>query len=121
MITLDCRTDERWLDQAVPALRHEGYCVVEGVLDGRMLAATREAMYRAQEAIRRDVGEARLKAAGELGVLRLMLRWEPHFLRLLELPEVLAAIDATVSPTAIMHLQNGFILPSFATDGSTPR
>src|SRR5262249_12135988 len=48
------------------------------------------------------------------GVLRLMMKYAPHFFRFLEIPEVLAVVDATVSPTAIMHLQNGFILPSFS-------
>lgn len=90
----------------------DGYAVVESVLDDSFLETTRAAMYRAQEAIRRDVGEERLQRAGELGVLRLMLKYEPHFFRFLELPNLLAIIDATVSNTAIMHLQNGFILPS---------
>jgi ectoine hydroxylase-related dioxygenase (phytanoyl-CoA dioxygenase family) len=44
--------------------------------------------------------------------LRLMMKYEPHFLEFLALPELLAVVDATVSPTAILHLQNGFILPS---------
>lgn len=121
MITLDCRKNARWLGDATEALRHEGFCVVEGVLDRAMLDATRAAMYRAQQAIHAEVGPERLKAAGELGVLRLMMKFEPHFRRFLELPEVLAVVDATVSPTAILHLQNGFILPSFPTQGGTPR
>jgi ectoine hydroxylase-related dioxygenase (phytanoyl-CoA dioxygenase family) len=54
-----------------------------------------------------------------LGVLRLMLKYEPHFFKFLEIPEVLAIIDGTVSTTAIMHLQNGFILPSLPP-GQTP-
>lgn len=76
-------------------------------------------MYRAQEAIWREVGEERLSRAGELGVLRLMLKYEPHFFKFLEIPEVLTTIDGTVSNTAIMHLQNGFILPSLPP-GQTP-
>jgi ectoine hydroxylase-related dioxygenase (phytanoyl-CoA dioxygenase family) len=40
-------------------------------------------------------------------------------LELLELAEVLAVVDATVGPTAVMHLQNGFILPSFP-EGEVP-
>jgi len=77
-------------------------------------------MYRAQAAIERDVGRERLAAAGELGVLRLMMRFEPALLGFLALPEVLAVVDATVSPTAILHLQNGFILPS-SPRGAVPR
>lgn len=100
-------------------LRTDGYAVVESVLSDSFLETTREAMYRAQEAIWRDVGEERLSRAGELGVLRLMLKYEPHFFRFLEIPEVLAIVDGTVSNTAIMHLQNGFILPSLPA-GQTP-
>ena len=33
--------------------------------------------------------------------------------------ELLRVVDATVSPTAILHLQNGFVLPSFPV-GSNP-
>lgn len=105
--------DPGWLPAALGQLREVGYAVVEGVLDDDFLRATRPALYAAQEAIVREVGHARLARAGELGVLRLMMKFEPHFLRFLEIPEMLAIVDATVSPTAIMHLQNGFILPSF--------
>ncbi|HEX6648433.1 MAG TPA: phytanoyl-CoA dioxygenase family protein, partial [Pyrinomonadaceae bacterium] len=100
-------------------LSSSGYAVVESVLSESFLQTTRDAMYRAQEAIWRDVGQERLNRAGELGVLRLMLKYDPHFFKFLELPQVLSVIDATVSNTAIMHLQNGFILPSLPA-GQTP-
>ena len=121
MIRLYSKTDPSWKSRALSALRDEGYCVVEDVLDDCFLEATRAAMYRAQEAIRRDVGDERLRRAGEIGVLRLMLKYEPHFLRFLEVPELLAVVDATVSETAVMHLQNGFILPSFEGSTGAPR
>jgi ectoine hydroxylase-related dioxygenase (phytanoyl-CoA dioxygenase family) len=116
--TIDSRSDG-WLEQALDSLRFYGYAVVEGVLDDSLIEETREAMYDAQARIREDVGEDRLTRAGELGVLRLMLAYNPHFFRLLELEPVLRVIDATVSETAILHLQNGLILPSF-DPGSTP-
>ena len=97
-----------------------GYAVVESVLSESFIKKTREAMYSAQEAIWRDVGQERLRRAGELGVLRLMLKYDPHFFKFLEIPELLAVIDGTVSNTAIMHLQNGFILPSLP-EGQTPK
>ena len=76
-------------------------------------------MYRVQEEIWRDVGQEWRNRAGELGVLRLMMKYDSHFLRFLEIPELLALIDGSVSNTAIMHLQNGFILPSLPA-GQTP-
>ena len=100
-------------------LRTNGYAIVESVLSDSFLQATRDAMYRVQEAIWRDVGQERLHRAGEAGVLRLMLKYDPHFFKFLELPQVLAIVDGTVSNTAIMHLQNGFILPSLPA-GQTP-
>jgi ectoine hydroxylase-related dioxygenase (phytanoyl-CoA dioxygenase family) len=104
--------DKAWLEQALGCLLHVGYAVVADVLDSDQVAATREAMYRVQSAIRKDVGCERLARAGEHGVLRNMVAYDEHFLRLLELREMLAIVDATVSATSILHLQNGFVLPS---------
>jgi ectoine hydroxylase-related dioxygenase (phytanoyl-CoA dioxygenase family) len=42
-----------------------------------------------------------------------MVRFDDHFLRFLAVPELLAIVDNTVSSTAILHLQNGLVLPSF--------
>ncbi len=120
VLTVHCKHDTDWLGQSLAALRYGGCCVVEGVLDSNALDAIRSAMYRSQKCIESEVGRERLDRAGELGILRLMLKFDPIFFSLLGLPELLALVDATVSPTAILHLQNGFILPSFA-EGSTPQ
>jgi ectoine hydroxylase-related dioxygenase (phytanoyl-CoA dioxygenase family) len=53
------------LQNALESLRYTGYAVVEGLLETSLIRTTREAMYRAQEAILRDIGEERLKRAGE--------------------------------------------------------
>jgi len=104
--------DSNWANQVLEQVRTSGYAVVKSVLSDSFLEATRDAMYRVHDAIRRDVGEQRLQRAGELGVLRLMLKYDPLFFKFLEIPELLALIDESISNTAIMHLQNGFILPS---------
>jgi ectoine hydroxylase-related dioxygenase (phytanoyl-CoA dioxygenase family) len=109
-----------WLAPALGRLAHDGYFVLERVLDDAFLEATRRAMYRAQEGVLGEVGRERLERAGELGVLRLPMKFDPHFYRFLEIPALLQVVDATVSPTAIMHLQNAFILPSFGTGSATP-
>jgi len=111
-------TDEGWLEKTIGSLRHVGFAVVTGVLDDNQIETTRDAMYRVQQAIRDDIGADRLQRAGEHGVLRNMVAYDDHFLRLLELPEMLAVVDAAIAPTAILHLQNGFILPS-AEDETT--
>lgn len=119
MLRVNPASDGQWLGKALAALRHQGCFVVENVVPTALCEQLREVMYRTRDAIHAEVGEARLRAAGELGVLRLMMRFDPVFFRLLELPEVLAVVDAVVSPTAVLHLQNGFILPSYPA-GQTP-
>lgn len=93
-------------------LGKDGYCVVENVLSPALIEELRAAMYRAQARIAAEVGAERLRRAGEAGVLRLMMKFEPVCLQLLEIPEMLAVVDQHLGNTAILHLQNGFILPS---------
>jgi ectoine hydroxylase-related dioxygenase (phytanoyl-CoA dioxygenase family) len=118
MLTVNCKTQHDWLGQTLAAMRIAGCAVVEDVLDRNAVDRTREAMYGVRDRIEAEVGRERLEHAGELGVLRIMLKFNPWFLRLLDLPEVLAFIDRTVSETAILHVQNGLILPSF--EGEVP-
>jgi ectoine hydroxylase-related dioxygenase (phytanoyl-CoA dioxygenase family) len=119
MITVDCRESPGWLALVTESLRHTGVAVVTGVLTNSFREETRERMYAVRRAVVREVGEERLARAGEMGVLRLMFKHDPFFFRYLEIPEVLAVVDATVSDTAILHLQNGFNLPSHPK-GTTP-
>jgi ectoine hydroxylase-related dioxygenase (phytanoyl-CoA dioxygenase family) len=120
MSPLRCSTNGQWLRDTLEALRDVGYAVVEGVIPPTMVEETARRLYSVRDRIVADVGEERLRRAGELGVLRLMMKYDRYFTRYLEVPGMLAVIDATVSPTAILHLQNGFILPSFPP-GETPR
>ena len=119
MSTLLSKKEPTWPVKVLEGLRCAGYAVLEGVLTEEFLETTRAAMYRVHEQILREVGKDRLVRAGELGVLRLMLKYDPHFFAFLEIPELLAVVDNAVSETAILHLQNGFILPSFGK-GETP-
>ena len=117
---IDCKKDSDWLAKALETMRALGFVAVSGVLDAPTLTRLRQAMYDAQKAITAEIGQERLQRAGELGVLRLLCKYDQAFLDLLAIPEILAVIDATVSPTAILHLQNGFILPSFK-EGEAPK
>jgi ectoine hydroxylase-related dioxygenase (phytanoyl-CoA dioxygenase family) len=105
-------TQSGWLEDVVGSLAANGVAVIESLLPGEVLNDIRERMYRVRDAIVSDVGAERLTRAGESGVLRLMMKYDPYFFMFLALPEVLSVIDRTVSSTAILHLQNGFILPS---------
>ena len=104
MLIVSCKQNG-WLEQAIAGVRDDGCAAVTDVLDDDFLTQTRERMYAVQRTIRDEVGEEKLTRAGELGVLRLMVRYDDHFLRFLELPEVLAVVDNSVSDTAILHLQ----------------
>ncbi|MDP3921449.1 MAG: phytanoyl-CoA dioxygenase family protein [Candidatus Omnitrophota bacterium] len=110
------KVKERWLADVLESMRCLGYAVVEGILGSSFVETTKNAMYEVQKRIIADLGKERLDRAGELGVLRLMMKYHPHFFRFLEIPEVLAIVDHTVSAAAVMHLQNGFILPSCPKD-----
>jgi ectoine hydroxylase-related dioxygenase (phytanoyl-CoA dioxygenase family) len=113
MLAVSCKLEDDWLAQTLSEVQETGCALVGDVLDEGALAETKERMYAAQRSIREQVGTHRLERAGELGVLRLLAAVDEHFLQLLEIPEVLAVVDGTVSDTAILHLQNGLILPSF--------
>jgi ectoine hydroxylase-related dioxygenase (phytanoyl-CoA dioxygenase family) len=117
LVAVDGKSED-WLDAVVNALRYEGVAAIENVVDDSLVAEIRDAMYRTHDSIRAAVGVERLERAGELGVLRLMLQFDSTFFKLLELPHVLAVLDATVSDTAVLHLQNGLILPPL--DGDAP-
>src|SRR5258707_6464830 len=114
LASVDCRRRADWLRSVAEVVRKEGYCVVENVLGTGLVEELRAAMYRAQKRVVAEVGAERLRRAGELGVLRLMMKFEPLCLKLLEIPEMLAVVDHHLGATAILHLQNGFILPSSA-------
>lgn len=104
-------SSEDWLARALRALEADGCAVVEGVLDDRTLDAVREGLYCARRGVLAEVGAERLERAGEIGVVRLPMKFAGALFALLQVPEMLALVDATVSPTAVLHLQNGLILP----------
>jgi ectoine hydroxylase-related dioxygenase (phytanoyl-CoA dioxygenase family) len=120
MRSLDPR-DPGFEDGLRQDLEHQGYGVVAGVLSDGVIELTRSAMYRVRARLHDELGEERLRRAGEIGVLRLMMLYEDVFFSFLSLPEVLAVVDATVGEAAVLHLQNGFILPSEPAGASVDR
>ena len=109
-----------WLHEVLEGLRLNGFAVVVDVLGAQEIEALRPALYAGRDRIEAEIGRDRLARAGEVGVLRLLLKGDELFFRLLELPALLAVVDATVSNTAVLHLQNGFILPPLAADQGPP-
>jgi ectoine hydroxylase-related dioxygenase (phytanoyl-CoA dioxygenase family) len=113
MIVVSAKSEPDWLENALEGLKYAGAAIITDVLDALLLDRVRAAMYDAQTRTLEEVGQERLDRAREVGVMRVMLSYDPVFAELLELPEILAVIDNTVSDTAVMHLQNGLILPPY--------
>jgi ectoine hydroxylase-related dioxygenase (phytanoyl-CoA dioxygenase family) len=113
MLFTNSKNDSDWLGNTLEGLKYSGAAVVTDVLCSDLLERIRPAMYEAQARTLEEVGQDRLDRAGEVGVMRVMLSYDPVFAELLQLPELLAVVDNAVSDTAIMHLQNGLILPPF--------
>jgi ectoine hydroxylase-related dioxygenase (phytanoyl-CoA dioxygenase family) len=110
VLTVSAKSDPDWLSAIMEALRYEGCAVLADVLSPELIARTRAAMYEVRERIVEEIGQERLDRAAEVGVVRVMPRYDPFFLELIALPEMLQIVDLTVSDTAVMHLQNGLIL-----------
>ncbi len=73
-------------------------------------------MYAAKDKIDREIGPERVARSGELGVVRLPLKYEPFFAEFLGLPALHGILDDVLAPTSILHTQNGLILPSASPD-----
>lgn len=99
------------LTAVLDALRTDGCAVLEDVFDHATLAAIRKGLRAGLALVREEVGDAALERTGELGVVRAPMLAADAFFRLLETPELLEIVDAALSPAAILHLQNGFVLP----------
>lgn len=112
MMRLTAKGD--WLERISSAMEWDGVAVVEGVLEQALLGRLRMAMFKAGLGIEQEIGKERLEAAGELGVLRLMFKYDQTFYKLLELQEVLSVVDHLLGNCAILHVQNGLMLPSGA-------
>jgi ectoine hydroxylase-related dioxygenase (phytanoyl-CoA dioxygenase family) len=119
MLVVNPKTEADWLENTLDALKYAGAAILTDVLDSVLLQRIRAAMYVAQARTLEEVGQERLDRAREVGVMRVMLSYDPVFAELLQVPELVAVVDNMVSETAVMHLQNGLILPPYdgrATD-----
>ncbi len=89
----------------------QGFAIVPKAFDKDWTELARQRLYLARDQIYAEVGQDRLRAANELGVLRLICKFDDFFLKILEAEVIKCLVDALLGPTSIMHLQNGFILP----------
>lgn len=96
-----------------------GYSIIENVLHPELISQTTEHLYQVEEKIVSTVGKEKLDRAREIGVLRLMMKYDPFFITFLNIPLIHEIVAHTVSDTAIMHLQNGFINPPVSKNVDT--
>lgn len=108
---LEVNINQDSLSHVIDDIHNLGYSVIENVLSEELITQTTKHLYEVQEKILSVVGSELLVRAREIGILRLMVKYDPFFFTFLNLPIVQKIIDLTVSETAIMHLQNGFINP----------
>ncbi len=103
--------ESHWLEGVVGAVSAAGpgFAVVEGVLGDAEVRQGVDELESAYREHRRSVGDERLRAAGERGVVRVPMVYRPWFFSFFEIPAVLSVVDRTVGSTAICHLQNGFV------------
>ena len=113
------QNDPDWLLLVEEALGSVGYAVVTGFIPEALLERLTPALYAAQRHIEQCIGRTRLERAGERGVLRLLPQFDPVFTELLALPAMLQLVDHLLEPTAILHVQNGFILPPGKADAQS--
>jgi ectoine hydroxylase-related dioxygenase (phytanoyl-CoA dioxygenase family) len=114
------RSQKNWLEDATRSFAAHGCFVIEDALDSAFVSDLAGALYDVQAKIRSEVGDERLARAREIGVLRFMQRYNPNFIKLLEVPSAIEVIDRLLAPTAIQHAQNGFIVPSLPADAPEP-
>lgn len=100
------------VSQVIDEVRQRGFSVQESFLDSVSIEKIKNAMVIAKTLIEKQIGSERIARAGEKGVVRAPMQFDKIFYDLLRIPCVLQIIDEIISESAILHLQNGFILPS---------
>ena len=93
-------------------IHQNGICIIQNVIALDVIEQLQKAMYEVQSIIRKQVGTSKLSRAGEVGILRIPMHYHHAFYHTLENEIIVSIVDKLISPNAILHLQNGFILPS---------
>ena len=94
-------------------ITNEGFCVVENVIDIQSCEFGIEALKSSYKQIETLIGQDRLNLAGEVGVVRAPMAFDPYFFTLLENKTIQTISENIIDNTSILHLQNGFIFPKY--------
>ena len=101
-----------------------GFAVIENALSFSELNEIKQKMYEIRVPMQKDLNKALSKNhfkvdnkdSGKNFVMRLMMKYDSFFALLLQNKWFLEIIDSILGDTSVLHLQNGFILPSSSLD-----
>jgi ectoine hydroxylase-related dioxygenase (phytanoyl-CoA dioxygenase family) len=106
--------------QALADLEKNGYAVLEELLDANLLNTARAALRNAARQIRAEIGEPVLIRRGDMEMLRLPMKYDSSFFTFLEIPEILAVVDAYLTPQAVLRFQSGVLSGPDERDAPPP-
>ncbi len=116
MLGSACTVNEPHHPSIAKKIAMDGYYVAGSVLDDKTVLSLSAALDRAHRAVLSSMGETRLIAAGERGVVRLPLVHEMAFMSLMQHPLIVDVVNTVLPAKPILHLQNGFALPPEASN-----
>lgn len=102
------------IETAAETVRLLGYAVVDGGLDADHLVTLRDRFDSLRAAAGARYGTDRLRAIGEIDLLRCPLADDPLFLHLACNPRIMALCEHLLGPGFILNQQNGIVNPAGA-------
>jgi ectoine hydroxylase-related dioxygenase (phytanoyl-CoA dioxygenase family) len=96
-------------DEALVAIKHSGYYVLDNVLPAHVLELARTKLDAVYEMQVRELGIESLRAIGEANLARLPLAYDDWFLTLVQNETVLSVARSLIGEFIVLHLQNGIL------------
>ncbi len=93
------------------AIDSHGVFAMESVLDADQIDYYQNALFDVEKKMIADIGESKFLQARMNGdnALRLMMKYNPAFYKMLEIPLLVETVHHLLSDMAIVKFQNGFI------------
>lgn len=110
MIKTVSSSTKNWTHEGLRALQLDGVFVLESAIPRDISETLARLAENALELVREEIGDSRLSAAGESGVVRVPLKFYTEFAFLLEVPDVVTIVERVISESAICHLMNAIVL-----------
>jgi len=101
-----------WIDEVRGHLEVDGVVCIPRVFADHEIEKLVRATYTAYRAVGQHVGQQKLDAAGEVGVVRCPMKFDDAFFIPFANGIIQAIVENILGPSVICNLQNGFVLPS---------